>query len=81
MPWQLGERSRRGALLDLAGGQLADDLARADERLGLEPGLVGPVEVVDGTVERFQRRHAIDGWLAVPSWRPVSPSRSRDGLT
>ena len=59
MPGKLGERSRRGALLELAVGQLPDDLPRPHERLGLEPGLVGPVEIVDGAVERFQRRHAI----------------------
>ena len=34
---ELGERSRRGPLLELAGGQLADDLAGPHERLGLEP--------------------------------------------
>ena len=44
----------------LVGRQAAHHVERPDERLGLEPGVVGAVEVVDDSFQRFDRGHPAD---------------------
>ena len=48
-----------------AGSVVAHDVARPQERLGLEPGVVGPVETVHDAIERFLRRHPAEGTAGV----------------
>ena len=56
-PVERGERAPVGPLGDLLGRRVPHDIAGPHERLGLEPALVGAVEAVDDTVERFDRGH------------------------
>ena len=58
---ELGQRAGGGPLGDLGRVGVAHDVARPLERLGLEPGVVGPVEAVHDPVERGLRRHRRQG--------------------
>ncbi len=59
-PLEVGQRAGGGPCFQLVGRDGPDDFERPDERLRLEPGVVGPIEAVHHTFEGVDRGHVIE---------------------
>ena len=57
MPIEIGERAGSCSGGQLVGRDGTNDFQRPHERLGLEPGVVGPIEAVHHTFEGVDRGH------------------------